>query len=193
LRQMSFASGRVPSKYLECKFDRTHFKRVVLGQARFERCSFLNVDIRSLFSHAAEFIDCVFSGSLSASSFYGRVFSSEQEDTARVTNEFHGNDFSAMKMSDVGFLHGIDLSQQRLPVGDNYLYLRDAARALALLREKHLQSSPSSYRETVFKFLTRCETEVAEGQTQLFLCKDSEAESPEVIDTLWEEMRHISN
>ena len=191
LRHMTFASGRVPTKYLECKFDGSRFKKSILGQARFERCSFLNVDIKSLFSHAAEFIDCIFSGTLSASSFYGRVFGGYRDDTTRVLNEFHGNDFSAMKLSDVVFFQGISLSRQRLPVGDNYLYLRDAAKVLALLRGKHLQSAASPYRETVFKFLARAEKQAADGQAELFLCKDSEIESREVIDALWEELRHI--
>jgi uncharacterized protein YjbI with pentapeptide repeats len=47
LRHITFASGRVPTTYLECKFDGSRFKRIVLGQARFEHCSFLNVDIKS--------------------------------------------------------------------------------------------------------------------------------------------------
>jgi hypothetical protein len=34
---------------------------VTLGQARFECCSFLNIEINTMFSHAAEFIDCTFS------------------------------------------------------------------------------------------------------------------------------------
>jgi hypothetical protein len=61
-----------------------------------------------------------------------------------------------------------------------------------MLRQKHLQSAASPYREAVFRFLAHSETEVSKGQAQLFLCKDSEIEGPQVIDALWDELRHIS-
>jgi hypothetical protein len=191
-RHVIFASGREPTRYLECTFDNCRFKKVSAGLVRFERCSFLDIDLNGFLGHAAEFVDCVFSGTIRASTFHGRVFAYEQA-TTRVINEFRGNDFSAAQLRDVGFVCGIDLSQQRLPVGDNYVYLPNAAAALAMLRRKYLQAPPSAHREAVFKILPFAEDEMRDGQTQLFLCKDSQVLlDPAIVSAIWDELRDIN-
>lgn len=189
LSQMTFASGMEPTKYIECKFDGSRLKHVgSVGEARFERCSFVDVDINKLISHAGEFIDCVFSGVLRHSFFYGRVFESQRH-VQRTTNEFRGNDFSNMTFLDVDFRHGIDLSLQRLPAGDNYLFLRNAEEKLRGLRQRYLQQPPSPRRQEIFRFLEGLEQEVHEGQRDLFLCKDSEPLlSRETLDAIWQEL-----
>jgi hypothetical protein len=48
VREIVFAAGTEPTRYSACKFDGSKFKHVIAGQARFERCSFLNVDITRL-------------------------------------------------------------------------------------------------------------------------------------------------
>lgn len=192
-RHAIFASGREPTRYLECNFDKSHFKKVNPGLARFERCSFLDIDLNGFVGHAAEFVDCVFSGKIRRSTFHGRVFAYEDA-TTRVVNEFRGNDFSAVEFHDVGFVRGIDLSRQRLPIGDNYVYLPNAAPALATLRQKYLQAPASPLREAVFKILPFAEQEIHDGQTQLFLCKDSEVLLDRaIVDEIWDELRYIND
>ncbi len=189
---MEFASGIELTRYIACKFDRSRFKRVVAGQARFERCSFLNVDITDLFSHAAEFVDCTFSGVLRNSVFFGRVFGNHALYTSRKTNEFRGNDFSAMKFVGVDFRQGVDLALQRLPVGDDYLYLADAEEKLSALRRTYLQQPPSPRRQAVFEFLRFPEEEVRDGQLSLFLSKEFwPSLNRETIDAIFEELRSM--
>jgi hypothetical protein len=185
------ASGQEQTTYIECSFDGTKFRHIVLGQARFERCSFRNVDISRMFAHAAEFVDCDFSGVMRASVFFGRVVGNHRDYLSREINEIRGNDFSTMRFIDVGFREGVDLSVQRLPIGNNYLYLRNAARSLGALRLKYLHSPQSTHREAVFRFLRLPMEEVRNGQASLFLCKDSEQSlsANEVFDTIWEELR----
>jgi uncharacterized protein YjbI with pentapeptide repeats len=191
LRDITFASGKEQSTYVGCRFDGSTFKHIVAGQARFERCSFLNVRINRLFSHAAEFIDCVFSGVLRGGVFYGRVFGNYREYTTRTVNEFHGNDFSGMKFLDVDFRNGVDLSRQKLPAGDDYLYLKDAERKLAALRQKYLQCPPSPVRKAIFEFLESAEEEIRAGQHDLFICKDSQRQMPaEAVEAIWNELGH---
>ena len=188
-QDITFASGTEQTRYVRCRFDGSKFKHLVPGQARFERCSFLNVDISGLFSHAAEFIDCAFSGVLRRSVFYGRVFGNHRTYTPRSVNEFRGNDFSSMKFIDVGFREGIDLALQRLPTGPDYLHLNDAEEKLTALRHKYLQSSPSPLRRAIFEFLEIAEDEVRNGQRDLFLCRDSEASlGREAVDVIWNEL-----
>jgi len=185
LRQFTFAGGREPTRYSRCKFDGSRIQHVIAGLARFESCSFLNVNITRLFSHAAEFVDCVFSGALRDSVIYGRVVEHYREATTRVVNEFSGNDFSAMRFIDVGFRQGVDLSRQRLPSGDDYLYLKDAEPKLSALRNKYLHQPASQRRTEVFQALELLESEVRDGQADLFLCKN-------YVDEIWAELREIA-
>ena len=193
-RVIVFGSGTEPTTYRECIFDGGRFKKVIPGLARFERCSFLDIDLFGFVGHAAEFVDCVSSGIIRGSTFHGRVFASYEDATTRVINEFRGNDFSAAQLRDVRFAYGIDLSQQRLPVGDNYVYLPNAAAALAMLRQRHLQAPPSSHRETVFKILSSAEEDIRNGQTQLFLCKDAHViPDRAIVNAIWDELRDINS
>ena len=190
-RQFSFAGGKEPTKYVECAFDRSKLTRIIAGQARFERCSFLDVELKGFLGHQTEFVDCVFSGVLRESVFYGRVF--DQSKTSRKVNEFRGNDFSKTRFVDVGFRQGVDLSLQQLPKGEDYVYLRDADRVLRDLRQMYLQKPASALRQEVFRFLQVPEEEIRAGQKQLFLCKSSERThlGDATIDTIWRDLRHL--
>ncbi len=188
-RRTVFASGLEPTLYSGCRFDGSKFKKVVGGIARFEKCSFLDVEIDGLFGHAIEFVDCVFSGVLRRTVFFGRVGGTYAGLTTRTVNEFLRNDFSAAEFHDVSFREGIDLAQQRLPRGDAYLYLNNARERLASLRKKYIEQPPSERREAIFAFLSRAEQKLRAGQDQLFLCKDSEPFlSRQTADVIWEEL-----
>ncbi len=103
------AAGTERSHYIDCIFDGSRFTHLGVGQARFERCQFRDVHITDLFSHAAEFVDCTFSGKLKGAVFFGKVVGFIAEHTTRTHNEIRGNDFSALKMIDCDFRQGVDL------------------------------------------------------------------------------------
>lgn len=192
-RNASFGAGKVQSIYVDCTFDGSKFKRIGLGLARFERCSFLNVEIEGLFAHAAEFVDCSFSGVLRRSVFFGRLSGVYEQDAnalGRGHNEIRGNDFTGMRLIDVDFRRGVDLSAQRLPVGEDCLYLPHAAERLALLRQRYLQCPDLHKRQRVFEFIKDAEREILDGQSDLFLCKDSEATMDSaIVDAIWHELQ----
>lgn len=148
----AFSAGFDASEYVDCSFDGARFPSVIAGFSRFVRCSFRDVDIKGLGDDHLELVDCVFTGKLRASVFWGaapqpeaekryqsdlRFFAREgrpepagyRELARRPSNEFHGNDFSGAELIDVSF-RGIDLVRQRLPTGDGYLYLPDAGAAI---------------------------------------------------------------
>jgi len=190
--QICFASGREQSRYISCIFDGSRFDHIIAGQSRFESCSFRDVILNRLFTHAAEFVDCTFSGVLKSSVFFGKVTGNYSEDTQRLTNEFHNNNFADAQFVDVGFRRGIDLSRQRLPSGSEYVYLRDAAKAFLELRNRYVQATHSPHREAVFNFLRIREEGLQDGQTQLFLCKSSEPNlDAGAVDSIWDELRRI--
>jgi hypothetical protein len=102
------------------------------GRARFDRCSFRNVDIREGYLFHVELVDCTFTGRLRKIIFSGTVPRQDRQFGlfGRWHNEFRGNDFSSAELIEVDFRNGIDLSKQRLPSGPDYLYLANAADAL---------------------------------------------------------------
>jgi uncharacterized protein YjbI with pentapeptide repeats len=105
------------TRYTECVFDRSRIRFNPGGLARFERCSFRDVDLRDWMCFETELVDCVFTGRMRRSFFNGTVREELVEALGRTSNEFRGNDFSGMDLIDVDFRTGIDLSLQRLPTG----------------------------------------------------------------------------
>jgi len=126
--------------YTECVFDRSRIRFNPGGLARFERCSFRDVDLRDWMCFETELVDCLFTGRLRGGFFNGTVPEELVEALGRTSNEFRGNDFSGMDLIDVDFRTGIDLSLQRLPTGEQYVYLPDAERALRRAREQVVAS-----------------------------------------------------
>jgi hypothetical protein len=126
----SFGAGEHVSEYVDCSFDGLRFEHSIANVARFVRCSFRDVDLLRWTCFETEFIDCVFTGKLQTCIFNGTVPEEDRSWVGRKRNEFHGNDFSGAELRDVAFRTGIDLNQQRLPSGPDYLYVPDAAAAI---------------------------------------------------------------
>jgi len=187
------AAGKEPSRYVECTFDGAKFGKLLFGPARLERCRFLDVKIENVFSHSAEFVDCVFSGSLRRSVIYGRVFGRDAEFTSRKVNEIRGNDFSSMKFFDVSFRQGVDLGLQKLPVGDDYFILETAERKLTAVRRKWVEQPSSELRKKILTYLDILLEDALDGQSEMFLCRDSAPYlGDQTVKDLWKEMAEVS-
>lgn len=176
----SFGEGTEPSEYINCSFDGAKIY-ITSGLARFVNCSFRNVDLRDWLCLTTELVDCTFSGTLRDAIFHGRVPEEKlrvlgrvidwRAMTGREVNEFHGNDFEAMEFINVDFRTGIDLTQQRLPVGPQYLYLPDAAKSLTRVRSELTgrDGDPESRRVALTMVDGWLEGVITDGQRQLFL------------------------
>jgi hypothetical protein len=167
-------SGHEMSEYVECNFDGIRFNRGG-GHARFVRCSFRNVILREWHARSTELIDCVFSGRLNTAVFCGTIpVAEERAFLRRDRNEFHGNDFSLLKMVDVDFGKGIDLTQQRLPSGPQYIYVADAAAAVARVQSGLETWNPTSEVHRIAIIIADVfKKAVDEGQQQLFVQLDT--------------------
>ncbi len=197
----SFGSGREMSEYSECSFDGVHFLHGG-GYARFVRCSFRDVDLRNWSCRAVEMVDCVFTGRMMQCIFNGTVPVEQRPFVGRERNEFHGNDFSGMDLVDVAFRSGIDLTQQRLPTGPEYLYLPDAAAALAKARSVVVGWQEPEMRDSALLTLRGPIWEAENGQRQLLLRADDYylygASTPEgradreAVDKLFSLLRSMS-
>jgi hypothetical protein len=116
--------GRCPSTYQDRTFDHVDFGLrdggFLLGEARFERCTFRYCSYRWFRSTHADFIDCTFIGVMQSAWFWGAT---PQGDERPRRNQFTGNDLSRAKPRRVEFRNGLDLSTNRLPEGPEYLHL----------------------------------------------------------------------
>ena len=169
IEDASFGARRETSEYVECSFDgaRIHFGPG--GYVRFVRCSFRDVDLRDWFCFTVELIDCTFSGRLRKAFFNGTVPEDKRPSAGRKRNDFVGNDFSAMTLIDVGFRTGIDLAQQKLPSGPDYIYLPDAADAVQRARAIVVGWDDLSLRQPALTLVNLLEEDVVAGQRQLLL------------------------
>src|SRR6476619_547588 len=78
-------AGFQQTLYRDCKFDEAVLDGMSFGTARFERCSFRDVQLRKWLSFSAEFVDCIFAGYMPEAAFLGR---SPLRSAHRRRNEF---------------------------------------------------------------------------------------------------------
>lgn len=169
IQSASFGSGRESSEFVECTFNGARMDMGPGGFSRFVRCSFQNVTVRNWICFAVEMIDCTFSGRLDTAIFNGTVLEDEQALIGRVSNEFHGNDFSAMDLRDVSFRTGIDLTKQILPSGEDYLYLPHAASVVAKAKSRVARWNDEEMRRGAGAMIQGLEYALLGGQQQLLL------------------------
>jgi hypothetical protein len=171
IEDAQFGSGRETSEFVECIFDGARLVGVG-SRSRFVRCSFRDIDGRDWIFNRAELIDCTFTGRLQKAIFSGTVPQQFRIDVGRERNEFHGNDFSNMDLVDVEFCGGIDLTQQRLPSGPQYLYLPDAGEVVDRAKSQAASWPESKDRKTAMAILGALADDVKGGQRQLLLRPD---------------------
>jgi hypothetical protein len=190
------AGRTAATTYIECVFDRSRIRFNPGGLARFERCSFRDVDLRDWMCLETELVDCVFTGRLRRSFFNGTVPEELVEALGRTTNEFRGNDFSGMGLIDVDFRTGIDLSLQRVPTGEQYVYLTDAERSLQRAREQVVASGRvrlGGEHGDVVPVIDVALKNVRNGQRQLLLRKDTYRRIPQVeLDTIFDILKAVA-
>jgi uncharacterized protein YjbI with pentapeptide repeats len=166
----AFASGRSQSTYVDCSFDGARIRSGPIGPARFEHCSFLDVVLSDWFCMEAEFVDCIFTGEIRGGWFNGTVLNEEmQKALGRNRNEISGNDFAGVKLIDVAFRTGVDLTRQRLPSSPEYVFLPDARDALNRATTRVRQWPDGEERVGAVSMLKTLSSELEHGQRQLLL------------------------
>jgi hypothetical protein len=169
IQSTAFGSGQETSEYVECTFNGARMNMAPGGFSRFVRCSFHDVTIRNWKCFAVEMIDCKFSGRLDTAIFNGAVPEDRRAMIGRASNEFHGNDFSAMDLIDVAFRTGIDLTKQVLPSGEDYLYLPQADSAVAQAKLRVASWDDEQMRRAAMAIIQGLEYGLSGGQQQLLL------------------------
>lgn len=166
---LCFGEGKTMSTFVNCSFDDSAFFSPVVGRARFFNCTFRNVYIVEFRSYDAEFVNCIFSGKLQNSFFYGQFFVDYVNRLGMKTNEFFGNDFSLLEMDGVDFRCGIDLTKQKLPQGHDYLYVKDADFFIRKFQEKIKELHDDNViKDAEIELKIAC-NQFNDGQKQFFL------------------------
>jgi hypothetical protein len=171
-RLEGFLGIRRQTVFEDCHFARTRLRWAQPGQARFVRCTFDDVDLWGWSAVAAEFIDCQFTGKLRRCKFWGKPWGDWIEPgnlrPARTVNQFRGNDFSAADLEDVGFVGGIDLDQQRLPTGPQYVRLDHSPERIARVRSIVATWEAGADRNEALLLLDAYSGDEVEAQDDLF-------------------------
>jgi uncharacterized protein YjbI with pentapeptide repeats len=212
LVEAALSGGGVVSEYVDCSFDGSQFTIVLPGSARFTRCTFRQVTINEWLGDQAELIDCVFTGTIKKTVFWGRQWGEgpgrveslralrekqglppmtpEQEAVLlRESNEFRGNDFSGATLRGVSFRGGIDLAAQRLPAGPDYLLLSYAAHAIAHAVEAVTGWPDDERRKLGHRLLNVIASELKHGQSQVLICRKDYPRHKSVVDDVFAELR----
>ena len=94
MRVSQMGWGRDRTLFRDCRFRGTVFPlEMMLGPVRFDRCVF-DCRLEGMFSHAGEFVDCIFTGMLRECTYFGRPSGVWTERLRRPTNDFRSNDFT---------------------------------------------------------------------------------------------------
>jgi uncharacterized protein YjbI with pentapeptide repeats len=133
---VTFGAGRETTEFINCNFDGLRANHIYGGNARFVGCSFRDVDIREFLGHGVELVECVFSGRIRTGWLTGDLRPQDAESLGRTRNQVEGNDFTETTLGDFEFRTGIDLSQQQLPDGENYVVILDARAVLQRVRAR---------------------------------------------------------
>ncbi|MDO9440578.1 MAG: hypothetical protein Q7T73_06785, partial [Beijerinckiaceae bacterium] len=168
VEDLSPGSGHVPSHFVDCTFDRSVLRAPALGKAHFIRCSFRDVRLQR-WNTVGDFVDCVFTGRGERCAFHGAERSFDTNEVIRRA-DFRGNDFSGMTFRDVSFRDDINLRLQRLPNGEDDLYIRDAALRIGQARRRLLAFDDQAVRDELTLILNVIHREVdLHHQTDVFI------------------------
>ncbi len=111
--------GNDPALYRGCTFERVRFRTMggfSLGQARFERCTFVNCRWEGHVADAADLLDNTFVGRMNGCVWVGRSRSDRYPGGRR--NLIRGNDFTATELTDnVAWRRDFPLADQHWPEG----------------------------------------------------------------------------
>jgi hypothetical protein len=139
-RSTCFGEGLQQSVLEDCVFRRCHLVFGTVGNVRLVRCQFESCRLENVIGTKLELIECAFPDTtIKKGVFHGRVEASAQVRPRRTLNEIRDNDFSQADLQDVDFRGGVDLTKQKLPTSDEYLFVRDTCKALEIVKD--LQSS----------------------------------------------------
>jgi len=136
VRSACFGGGVRQSVFEDCVFRRCKFAFGAVGNARLVRCRFESCRLENLIGTNLELIECTFPDTtIMKGVFHGKVEGSTQVRAQRSVNEIRGNDFSQTELGDVDFRGGIDLTKQKLPISEEYLFVRDTCKASAIVKD----------------------------------------------------------
>lgn len=147
IKHAALGAGLEQTTLHGCSFDSVSLT-ALMGFVRFVSCAFHNAKFAHPAADYLEFVDCTFTGRIvglemrgipqrTKSRYEGSVESltcqGKTEPPAlrqlvlRELNDIRGNDFTGSHLIGTSFRFGVNLSAQKLPLSDEYLYVPNAA------------------------------------------------------------------
>jgi uncharacterized protein YjbI with pentapeptide repeats len=178
------------ARFVGCNFSGADLRHLQPGWGRFERCVFTDIRIRDWKTYNASFVDCIFGGRIEKSTFFGRRnWLHPNEARLPPANDFHGNDFSRADLIDVSFREGVDLKQQRLPEGPQYMLLDRWPERVARTRKAIAKWEPEALRRDAAKVLEIYSDQDDEQTLNFIRLDDLGRHTPrEVLDRIHEDL-----
>ncbi|QWW19094.1 pentapeptide repeat-containing protein [Schaalia sp. 19OD2882] len=172
-KYFSPGEGGVVSEFVRCSFDRATLRGLGGGMVRFVECSFRGARLSGWNVSRSDVVDCDFEGArLRDVMFWAHVDEPATSSTPAESwdNEIRGNDFSGATLMGVEFRTGVDLSLQKLPVGEQYLQVMDVPAGLERGREaaQALEGKDRFDADFLLKWIA---TEYQRGQRQAFMVR----------------------
>lgn len=174
-KMFEVSAGMTFTEYRRCNFDGADLMFGPGGWGRFIECTFRNARIKQFTVDPLDLIDCDFRGArLLSCIFRGSLNSNKQKDypELRVVNEIRGNDFTDAVLKDTDFRAGVDLTAQKLPIGPDYAFALDGAKAIERMRDVASTWDPD-HKDTskIMWYSSHFCKKYDEGQKHLFVCR----------------------
>jgi hypothetical protein len=169
IEDVCFGGGIKQTRYVNCSFDNSVFSSNAPGIARFENCSFKNVQIRNFFCVDVDFVNCIFSGEIKKGNFVG--VHSDVDGSSKI-NEYINNNFEGLKIGDVGFSN-IDLTMQTFSLNSTYAIILDVSYLIKIAKSELHNILDQTLYCAVSKVITILEYENEESNNQMLIDRNS--------------------
>ena len=164
--------GHVPQvTYRRCRFVGADLRSCSPLWARFEKCDFSQARLDDWNATEAEFVECSFAGRLLGVKFSGRTRPDPKAryHPPRTVNEFEGNDFSRADLIDCSFSRGIRVTDNKMPMGPEYVLVVGAVNKLGEVRDQVLMWPDSEKQRKALIWLDVYSRWGYENQDELFV------------------------
>jgi hypothetical protein len=168
-----FGGGGLATVIEGCSFDHSRIRGGAIGRVRFVDCTFRDCELINWMCVGAEFLGCVFGGTLRRMVFDATPRSATGILAGATLLQFARNDFSAADLVDVSFRGGIDLDLQVWPDDPAYCFITNPDLAVRLIRAKFREWDTDGTRTEAWGIAGVIEFLRARGQSVQFYRLDA--------------------
>lgn len=134
---LSLGAVEATALYRHCTFEDVQVRRLTFGNARFESCRFLGLDVRDADARSADLIDCEFDGQIRRATLSVAPRRSLRVPAGPLL--WRDNSFRACRLGDVEFRGGVALCPEHFHESNRPHVIQGARLVLAVLATQALK------------------------------------------------------